>query len=133
VYCEPAAEWCTSATSAPLRRRTSAIRSASRTQVGAHVRRELAADDPPRPHVDDKAEEHDALPAAQGAEIRHPQAIRPLSGEVTVHTVRRPQRRGVWGRGAPRLAAPLCALDPPGAHQPLDAVAADLDTVALER
>jgi hypothetical protein len=34
-------------------------------EVGAHVRRELPADGRPRPHVDDKGEEHDALPAAQ--------------------------------------------------------------------
>ena len=43
---------------------------------GAHVVRELPADDAAAVDVDDEREEHDALPAAQVAEVRDPQPVR---------------------------------------------------------
>jgi hypothetical protein len=45
----------------------------------------------------------------------------------------RAQRRGVSDRGAPRLAAPLCALDVVGRHQPPDTIAADVLAGAAQR
>jgi hypothetical protein len=53
--------------------------------------------------------------------------------QVAVDEIGRPGHREARGRGAPRLAAPLGAFDAIGAHQPLDAVAADLAAGALER
>ena len=46
-------------------------------EIGAHVARELPADDPPAVDVDYEAEEHQALPAAQVAEVGHPESVRP--------------------------------------------------------
>jgi hypothetical protein len=80
-------------------------------EVGAHVRRELPADDPPAVGIDDEAEEHDALPAAQIREVRQPQRVWPGRAEVALDAIRRPMRCRVGDRGAPRLAASLCALD----------------------
>jgi hypothetical protein len=102
-------------------------------EVGAHVPRELPADDPAAVDVDDEGEEHHALPAAQVAEVRHPQPIGGRGGEVAVHAVRWADRGRIRHRGPPRLAAALSALDPVRAHQPLDAVAADGDAVAPQR
>ena len=113
VYCEPASEWCTSATSAPGSRRPSAIRSASSTSVGAHVAGELPADDHPAEHVDHEAEVHDALPAAQVREIRDPQPVRRAGGEVPLDEIRAPGGRGsawVVRHGFPRRFAPWIPL-----------------------
>ena len=102
-------------------------------EIGAHVTGELPADDPAAEDVDHEREEHQPLPAAQVAEVRDPQTIRGRRAEVTPDQVRPPRRRSVGDRGPPWLAAPLGALDTVGAHQPLDAVAASVDALALER
>src|SRR4051794_5597412 len=67
------------------------------------------------------------------AEVGHPEPVGAGGGEVAVDAVWRPQRGWVGDRGSPRFAAPLGALDAVGAHQALDAVAADVDALALER
>jgi len=100
---------------------------------GAHVGGQLPADHAAREDIDHEREEQQALPAAQVGEVRHPELVRPLRAEVTVHAIGWPLGGRVRRRRAPRLAAPLGALDAVGAHQPLDAVAADVDALALER
>ena len=82
-------------------------------QVGAHVRRELPADHASRPDVNDEGEEQQAFPAAQVAEVGHPEPVGAGGGEVAVDAVRWPHRGRVGDRGPPRLAAPL---GPPAAH-----------------
>jgi hypothetical protein len=82
-------------------------------QIGAHVAGQLPTDDTSRPHVDDEREEHDALPATQVAEVRHPQPVRAAGAEVTADAVGRSHRRWVGGRGAPgrpRRLAPCTPL-----------------------
>jgi hypothetical protein len=91
-------------------------------EVGAHVARELPAHHAPGEDVDDEAEEHDALPAAQVGEVGDPQLIGALGAEVALDEIGRPVRRRVRARGAPRLAAALGADDLVLAHQALDAV-----------
>src|SRR5271165_581749 len=93
---------------------------------GAHVARELPADDPPAVGIDHEAEEHEALPAAQVGEVREPQLIRPGGLEVTLNQIRAAQSRRVGTCGAPRLSPSLCALQAVLAHQPLHAAAPDL-------
>jgi len=44
-------------------------------EVGAHVGRELPADDATAERVDDKGEEHHSLPAAQVGQIGDPQLV----------------------------------------------------------
>ena len=89
-------------------------------QVGTHVGGELPAHDHPAEGVDHEAEEHDALMAAQIREVRQPQPVRPRRREIPVDEIRVALSRRVRCCGAPRLAAPLRALDPVSAHQPLD-------------
>jgi hypothetical protein len=95
-------------------------------EVGAHVCGELPAHDAAAVGVDDEAEEHQALPAAQVGEVRQPQLIGSAGAEVAVDQIGRAHRGGVGHRGPPGLAAPLGALDRGLAHQALDAVAPDL-------
>ena len=91
-------------------------------EIGAHVAGELPAHDAAREDVEDEAEEHHALPAAQIGEVRDPQLIGQLGVEVAPDEIGRTVGRGVGRGSAPRLAAALGALDGIGAHQPLDAV-----------
>jgi hypothetical protein len=102
-------------------------------EIGAHVGRELPADDAAAVDVDHEREEDQALPAAQVGEVRDPQRIRPVGGELALHEIGPTDRSGVGDRGAPGLAAPLGALDAGRAHQPLDAVATDLDAFPAQR
>jgi hypothetical protein len=94
-------------------------------EIGAHVAGELPADDAPGEDIDDEAEEHHALPAAQVGEVRDPQPIGPLGAEVALHEIGRTVGSGIGRGGAPRLAAALGALDGVGAHQALDPVTPD--------
>ena len=102
-------------------------------EAGAHVRRKLPAADPPAEHVDDEAEEHHPLMAAHVGEVGDPQRVGPIGGEVAVDEIGAARRRGIGDRRAPRLAAPLGALDGVRVHQALDVVAADGLAAALER
>ena len=92
----------------PATRSPSAIRSASSTSVV----RMLAANCQPttirREHVDDEAEEHDALPAAQVREVADPQPVRRRRREVTLDEI--PRRAGPagpawWSATACRVAS----------------------------
>jgi len=85
-------------------------------QVGAHVGGELPAHDPAAECVEDKCEEHDALPAAQVGQVGDPQLVRPLGGEVALDEVGPPVGLGVGRRRPPRLAASLGTLDPFATH-----------------
>ena len=102
-------------------------------QRRAHVAGELQADDPARADVDDEAEVDHALPAAHVAEVGDPEPVRAVGGEVAIDEIRRPRRRRIGPGGAPRLAAPLGALDALAAHQPLHAITADRDAVTPQR
>ena len=94
-------------------------------EIGAHVAGELPAHHAAREDVDDEAEEHHALPAAQVSEVRDPQLIGPLGAEVALDEIGRTVGRRVGLGGAPRLASALGALDAVGAHQPLNVVTPD--------
>lgn len=103
-------------------------------QRGAHVTGELPADDAAAVDVDHKREEQQAFPAAQVGEIGDVEPIGACRGELAADQVRPPRRVGVGHGRAPRLAAPLGALDAVRAHQPLHAIAADIfDAGASER
>ena len=91
-------------------------------QVGAHVGRQLPADDHPREHVDHEAEVHDPLPAAQIREIADPQTVWGARGEVPPDQIRsRAARsdRASWSATASRAASR------PGSHECASAAAPD--------
>jgi hypothetical protein len=100
---------------------------------GAHVARELPADDLAAVGVDDEAEEHEPLPAAQVGEVREPELVRPGGLELALHEIGAAHRRGIGPGGAPRLSPALCALQGVLAHQTLDPTAPDLLTGSEER
>ena len=83
-----------------------------------------------REHVDDEAEVDHALPAADIGEVCDPEPIGPLRAEVALDAIGWPKGARIGPGGPPRLAAPLRALDPAGAHQPFDPVA--LKTLAAK-
>lgn len=58
-------------------------------------------------------------------EVRDPQLVRPLGGEVLLDGIGGPFSGGVRS-GGPHLPCPLDASDPQPAHQPGDLVAADV-------
>src|SRR5438093_7015966 len=88
-------------------------------EVGAHVRRELPADDHPTVGGDHEREVDEPLPAAQVAQVGDPELVRTRGAEVALDEVGPPQRLRIGLRGPPRLATPLRTDDPVGAHQPL--------------
>ena len=96
------------------------------------MRRDLPADDHSREHVDQEREVHAPLPGAQVGQITDPQAVRRVGGEVPLDEIWALVRGWIGDRGPPRLAAPLRAPDSLLAHQPRDAVAADLLALALK-
>ena len=82
-------------------------------ELGAHVRRELPADDHAAVAVDDEAEEHQALPAADVGEVRAALLIGPLGAEVAIQQIRRRDGSVPWivvRHGRPRRLAPTIAL-----------------------
>jgi len=87
-------------------------------QRGAHVSGQPPADHVATEHVDDEAEVHPPLPAAQVGEVPHPQTVRRRRGEIPTDQVSGPSRAPIRDRGAPRLAAALGAPQPGLAHQP---------------
>src|SRR5947207_6798393 len=95
-------------------------------EVGAHVRRELPADDHPAVGVEHEREVDEPLPAAQVAQVGDPELVRTRGAEVALDEVGPPQRLRIGLRGAPRLATPLRADEPVGAHQPLHPAARHL-------
>jgi hypothetical protein len=99
---------------------------------GAHVRRQLPADDAAAAGVDDEGEEHHALPAAQVGQIGDPQPVGRLDGELALHEIRPPLRLGIGPGGLPWAAAALGPDDPVPAHEALHAAARDLLAGALE-
>jgi hypothetical protein len=102
-------------------------------QRRAHVARELPAHDAAAVGVEHEREEQKPLPATQVGQIRQPEPIRRRRREVAPDDVRAPARDRIRSRRAPRLAAPLGAPDAVGAHQPLDAIATDIDALAAQR
>jgi hypothetical protein len=92
---------------------------------GAHVAGELPADDPAVVDVDDEGEEHDPFPAAAIGEVRDPELVRAARAELPVNQIGAPARGEIGACRAPRLAAPLRAADPVGAHQPLHRATSD--------
>src|SRR6266516_4945256 len=92
-------------------------------EVGAHVHRELPADDHPAVGVDHEREVDESFPAAQVAQVGDPELVRTRGAEVALDEVGPPRRQRVRLGRLPRLAAPLRADDPARAHQPLHAAA----------
>src|SRR5215217_2132852 len=73
-------------------------------EIGAHVTGQLPADDPAAVDVDDEAEEQQAFPAAQVGEVRDPQLIGLLGGEVALDAVGAAVGGRIGDRDAPWLA-----------------------------
>src|SRR2546430_14527252 len=88
-------------------------------EVGAHVRRELPADDHPTVGVDHEREVDEPLPAAQIAQVGDPELARTRGAEVALDEVGPPQRLRIGLRRPPRLAPPLRTAAPAGAPHPL--------------
>jgi len=78
-------------------------------------------------------EEHHAFPAAQIGDVAHPEPIHCGRGEVTLHQIQSPLRNRISGRGPPRPATALSALEAVRAHQPFHTAAPDLFAGALQR
>ena len=81
--------------------------------VGAHVRSDTPADDPPGERVDDEAHVGHPGPRRHVGEVGDPQGVGPLGGEVPVDEVRCPHRVRV-GPGGEHLATPTA--DPFDCH-----------------
>src|SRR5438445_3143665 len=102
-------------------------------EIGAHVRRELPADDLAAVRVDHEREEDEPFPAAQVGQIGDPELVRLGRREVALDEIG-PPASGRIGLGCPPgLAAPLRTLDASRAHQPLHAAARYLLAGAAQR
>src|SRR5205809_499642 len=82
---------------------------------------QLPADDLAREDVDDEGKEDEPLPAAQVRQVGDPEAVGTGGLEVALDEVGAALRERVGPGRAPRLAAPLGALDAGGLHEALDA------------
>src|SRR5438034_1239751 len=96
-------------------------------EFGAHMRRELPADDPPAVAVEDEREIAEAVPGADVGQVGDPLLVRPGRCEVTLQEVAGPLNRSLVGDRRPFLGAAELALEPVLAHHAGDLVAADLD------
>ena len=81
---------------------------ARRDHVGAHVRGDTPANDPPAEHVDDEAHVRHPGAGRHVREVFYPQRVGPLRREVPVHQIRRTQRVGIGDRRE-HLASPAAA------------------------
>jgi hypothetical protein len=97
-------------------------------ELGAHVRRQLPADDPPRVAVEDEGEVEEAVPGAQVGEVADPLLVLRPRSEVALEEVTGALDRRLVRDRRPLPAATQLALDPVLAHHPGDPVAPDLDT-----
>jgi hypothetical protein len=100
---------------------------------GAHVAGELPADDAAGERVEHEAEEHGPLPAAQIGEVRHPQRVRSLCGELAVDKIRPPRRERIRRGCPPRLPTPLRPGQALDAHQPRNLITAGVLAGTLQR
>ncbi len=89
------------------------------------MRSDPPPDNHPRVDVDDEAHIGDTGPRRHVRQIGDPQLVRGRGSEVPAHQVRVPRHARVGLGGADPLGAPN-PLDPSGAHQPRDLVAADV-------
>src|SRR5438128_10564665 len=80
-------------------------------KVGAHMARELPADDHPAVGVEHEREEDESFPTAQIREVGDPQLVRTLGAEVALNEIGPASGLRVGPGRAPPLAAPLRALD----------------------
>ena len=101
-------------------------------ELGAHVRRELPADDRAAVAVEDEGEVDEAAPAADVGQVGHPLLVRAGGAEVALQEVAGPLEGGLVGDRRPLAAAAPLAFEPLGAHQPGDPVAADLDAAPAQ-
>src|SRR2546427_11366080 len=102
-------------------------------EIGAHVRRELPANDLAAESVDHKREEEEPFPAAQVRDVRDPQLVRPSSAEVALDEIWATSSLRTGTCRAPRLATPLRTLDPVALHQSLHSAARHLHAGTPER
>src|SRR5436309_6225197 len=100
-------------------------------ELSAEMILERPADNATAVAVDHDREVEPALPAAQVGDVGDPELVRSRRLEVALNEI----IRDAHARNADRRAAasPLdCAADPCLAHQPLDALASDRDTISAE-
>jgi hypothetical protein len=107
-------------------RRRDRVDDERRLEIVAHA----PTDDLARVEVHDRGEEEPALVGGDVGDVRHPGLVRSRGGEVAVDEVGRRRAPLVRRRRADAAAATRDALDPQLAHQPGDALLADLDAVA---
>ena len=100
-------------------------------QLRAHRGVRTPADDPPREHVDDERDVHEAIPRRDVGEVRDPELIRSLRHDVPLHQVIRSRRGGLRPRGDHALAADD-APQPRAAQSPFDRTARDAHALAHE-
>jgi hypothetical protein len=98
-------------------------------QLGAQMVGHRPADDPTRERAQDHRQVQPALACSLLGDVSHPQPVRPGRHEVPFDQVRRWSGSRVATRGAATPAA-MHALQAVLAHQPGDALAADVDVQA---
>src|SRR6266508_4318269 len=88
-------------------------------------------DDHPAVAVEDEGEVEEAVPGPQVGDVGDPLLVRPGRPEVALQEVASPLERRLVRDRRPALLAAADALEALLAHQPGDAVATDLDVMAL--
>jgi hypothetical protein len=101
-------------------------------ELGAHVRRQLPADDHPRVAVEDEGQVEEAVPGPEVGEVADPFLVRRRRAEVALHEVAGPFDRVLVRDRRPALAAAQLALDPTLAHDARDLVATSLDAAPAQ-
>ena len=100
-------------------------------QVGAQRPRGLPADQEATEGVDDQGHVHKARPGRDIGQIRHPQLVGSLGGEVPLYQVSGPGGGCIGGGGSAALA-PAHTLQAKLTHQPLHGAAGHGDPFAVQ-
>jgi len=86
-------------------------------EVGGHGAADAPAHDTPGEHVDNKGHIQPALPGRDIGEVRDPELIGSIRGELAVDPIQRTRRRPIRNGGAHRLAS-ACAAQAQATHEP---------------
>lgn len=97
-------------------------------ELGAEVGGHGPADDAPAPDVEDDSEVEESGPRRHIGDVRHPEAIRPLGGEVSIHQVRRFLGPSVLDGGDAEATATHARERSPS-HETGNPLAADADAL----
>lgn len=100
-------------------------------QLGRHPVRGAPTDNPPEVDVGDERGEAHTRPSRDIGDVHDPELVRPLRGEVALHAIRWPCRRGI-GASRDELLAAADPTQPLLAYQQLDR-AADAAVSSLRR